>query len=78
MNPIAGHVDRVIDGDTVVVRIRVRTRGSAAELGTAAGREAAAKARANFPRGAEVSLRIHYVDAWGRPVAELVRAQRKR
>ena len=64
-------VDRVIDGDTLWVRVRVRLPESAPELGTAAGAAAAGELKAALHKGRRVQLVTHTVDGYGRIVAHL-------
>jgi len=71
VNPIVAVVDRVIDGDTVWLRVRTRTRGSAPELTQQAGLRAKERLQKELPKGTEVEVRVAYVDNYGRPVANL-------
>jgi endonuclease YncB( thermonuclease family) len=74
MSPWAGVVDRVIDGDTMWIRVRIRTRTSAAPSSTAPGAAAEAALKALYPRGTRVWVSPIITDQWGRVVATLERA----
>jgi len=73
VNLIAGKVVRVIDGDTIVVEIRIRTRGSSAELGTPEGDLAAQNLKKVLPKNSKVTADLLWVDSWGRVVAVVKR-----
>lgn len=75
---IEGTVERVIDGDTMVVRIRVRVRGpNAPELTTQAGKIDAAKLTAKWPAATRVLLTPAAIDVYGRMVADVDRDTRQ-
>lgn len=65
-------VDRVIDGDTLWVRMRVRLAKSAPEPGTPDGEAATAQTKSVLWRGRRVQLVTHSVDDYGRIVGHLV------
>ena len=71
MAPVQGTIERVIDGDTLVCVIRVRTRIDAPESGTAEGDAATRRMNARFPRGSKVMLHMVAADPYGRMVAVL-------
>lgn len=71
---IDGQVIRIIDGDTLSVLIRVRTRGSAPELGTAEGESARGTLTARFPPGTRVRLQPVAIDVYSRMVALVSRS----
>ena len=76
---IAATVERVIDGDTIVVRLRVRVRGpNAAELKTREGQVQAAKLTAKWPSGTRLLLRPAAIDPFQRMVADVDRDTRQR
>jgi endonuclease YncB( thermonuclease family) len=68
---IRGVITRVIDGDTVWVRVRVRLLDSAPELGTAAGEQAHVSLARRWPPGARVQVRQVATDGYGRIVGTL-------
>lgn len=70
---IEGHVIRVIDGDTIVLAVRVRLPQNAPELSTAAGIAARARLAGWLHRGDRVSLNVHATDSYGRIVADVSR-----
>lgn len=75
---ISGTVERVIDGDTIVVRIRVRVRGpNAAELRTQEGQQQAAKLSSTWPPSTRVLLRPAAIDDYQRMVADVDRDTRQ-
>lgn len=59
----------VLDGDTLTVRLRVRTRKSAPELGSSQGEAAALQMQKDFPPGTAVQVQPVAVDPYGRLVA---------
>jgi len=69
LNPAEAKAVRVIDGDTILVTVRVRTTSSAPEARTAAGDRATAALKKRFPKGKTLVLDIRYVDQWGRLIA---------
>jgi endonuclease YncB( thermonuclease family) len=71
MNPRAV-VDRVIDGDTLWVRLRVRLNTNAPELGTVEGDAARDQLKRILHKGRRVQLVQQSVDDYGRIVAHLV------
>lgn len=71
MDPIRAKVDRVIDGDTMWVRVRVRTQTSAPGARARGGAAATAELAKRFPRGADLSLIVLAVDQFGRIVARV-------
>lgn len=73
MNPFAATVDHVIDGDTLYLRVRCRTRNSAPELNSAAGVTAKAALEKNYPQRSAVAVTIVAVDSYGRPVVTLAK-----
>jgi len=68
---------RVVDGDTIWLRVRVRLATSAPELGTPAGDAAAEALARQHPPGQDVALNIHSVDKYGRMVVDLVPAEQQ-
>lgn len=64
-------VVRVIDGDTIWIRLRVRLRQSAPDTGQAAVDATNALER-RFPQGKRVQVVIGAVDEYGRIVGDLV------
>ncbi len=64
-------IERVIDGDTIWVRVRIRMRTSAPELRSVGGGTAKAKLEQRFKRGDRVQIHIDTVDAYGRIVGGL-------
>jgi endonuclease YncB( thermonuclease family) len=66
-----GIVVRVIDGDTVWVRLRVRLRRSAPDTGPEAV-AAADRLDRQFPPGTRVELLLNAIDDYGRIVGDLV------
>jgi len=71
---IAAEVDRIVDGDTLVVKIRVRIRGPhAPEAKTLAGQKSAARLASQFPPGTKVLLRPAAIDVFGRQVSDITR-----
>jgi endonuclease YncB( thermonuclease family) len=76
MSPSAqGKIVRVIDGDTIVIAFRVRSRGgNAPELRTAAGQAAKAATERQWPKGKAVAAEVFAVDAYGRLLATLAPA----
>lgn len=71
MSPFAAVVSRVIDGDTVWVRVRIRTRRSAPPSSTQAGAQAAAALRAELPIGADIWISPIAVDTYGRIIGTI-------
>jgi endonuclease YncB( thermonuclease family) len=67
----AGRILRVIDGDTVWIRVRVRTLQSAPPLSTAPGVDAQRRLKHRLPRGAHVTIASHMVDRYGRVVGTI-------
>jgi endonuclease YncB( thermonuclease family) len=65
-------VDRVIDGDTLWVRLRVRLAKSAPEPGTPEGDAATERARRALWKGRRVQIVTHSVDDYGRIIGHLV------
>jgi len=63
-------VDRVIDGDTAWIRVRVRLTRSAPDRGPDAV-VATSALRAKWPRGSRVQLSINAVDSYGRVIGDL-------
>jgi len=74
MLPLAKIV-RVVDGDTMWVRMRIRLHTNAPELRDAGGQEALDRLKRRFPPGKDVALRIHSTDIYGRIVAEVLAAE---
>lgn len=64
-----GKVVRVIDGDTMWVRVRIRTRASAEPATTAAGAAQTAELKKRFPKGTTVNFDTRLVDSYGRILA---------
>ena len=64
-------VDRVIDGDTLWLRMRVRLNTSAPELGTPEGDAAFTDLRKALKRGRRVQIVLQTVDQFGRVVGYL-------
>lgn len=75
MNPLAAIADRVIDGDTLWIRIRVRTRKSQPELGTRQGDAAAREAKARWPKGTALLVEGFAADEYGRLVATVTKGK---
>ena len=71
MNLAEGKVERVIDGDTLWIRFRVRTRKNAPELTQPGGVEAQRSLAARLPRGSTITAEIVFVDSYGRLVAKV-------
>ena len=70
---IRGHVIRVVDGDTLWVRVRVRLAStSTPELGSREGGIAHEALRRRWPTGEAVQLIASGVDGYGRIIADLV------
>ena len=63
-------IDRVIDGDTLWVKVRVRLRKSSPDSGTA-GAAATKRAQASYRPGKRHLLKAYAVDEYGRIVGEL-------
>ncbi len=70
--PLAAVVERVIDGDTMWIRLRLRTRANAPELARQGGPAAAAALSRAYPRGRAVTVTLHAADAYGRAVGSLL------
>ena len=71
MAPIDGKVMRVIDGDTIEVAIKVRTRVSAPERNTPEGADATALMRKLYPHGRRINLHMVAADPYRRMIAVL-------
>jgi endonuclease YncB( thermonuclease family) len=71
VGPLAATVIRVIDGDTLIVSLRIRTRTDAPEPTTPAGRARAAALASKLRRGRAVRLIPYAADPWGRMVADV-------
>ena len=69
--PIRGVVVRVIDGDTVWIRVRVRLLRSTEELHTFAGEQAHVIAARRWPPGTRVMVSPQTIDTYGRILGEL-------
>jgi endonuclease YncB( thermonuclease family) len=69
MQPVEARAVRVIDGDTILVTVRVRTTSSAPEARTAAGDRATTALKKRFPKGKKLVMDIRFVDQWGRIIA---------
>jgi endonuclease YncB( thermonuclease family) len=65
---LSGRVDRVIDGDTIWLRVRWRTTSSAPGARAKGGAEATDALKKRFPRGREVRVRVLTADVYGRIV----------
>jgi endonuclease YncB( thermonuclease family) len=74
MNPFAGVIDRVIDGDTIWVRVRIRTRSSAPPVSTEEGKKDKQALSKRFPKGRRVTVDPIVTDQYGRIVATLTDA----
>lgn len=68
MKKWAATVERLIDGDTLTLRVRARLRESAPEIGAPGGAEALERLRDRFPFGQPVEVEVVGVDAYARPV----------
>jgi len=68
---VRGVIVRVIDGDTIWVRVRVRLRTSAPDHGVEALRATEITKR-RFPRGRRVQLSIGATDQFGRFIADIL------
>jgi endonuclease YncB( thermonuclease family) len=79
MNPRV-KVLRVVDGDTVWVRLRVRLPASSPELRDVGGVEAAQRLQKTWRSGRDAEMVIHAVDSFGRVIGELkkIRVQGRR
>lgn len=64
-------VVRVIDGDTLWVRLRVRLQTSAPELTAPGGHAAKEAIMRKYPQGYRAVLNIESVDGYGRLIASL-------
>lgn len=71
MNTIEGKVVRVIDGDTLWVRIRVRSQSSAPPANTPQGQAATRSMRRKWRPGQRIDLDPRAADIYGRLVARL-------
>ena len=71
MNPRAV-VDRVIDGDTLWVRLRVRLNTNAPELGTVEGDAARDELKRILHKGRRVQVVQQSVDRYGRIIGRLI------
>lgn len=65
-------VDRVIDGDTLWVRVRVRLNSNAPELGTVEGDAARDELKRILYKGRRLQLVTQSVDRYGRIIARVV------
>ena len=66
-----GVVVRVIDGDTVWVRVRVRLRRSAPDTGIEALR-ATSELEDRLPKGKRIQIAVGSVDGYGRIIADII------
>jgi endonuclease YncB( thermonuclease family) len=71
MSPFLAKVDRVIDGDTVWVRVRIRTRDSSPGGSSKAGQEATAALARTLRRGADIEVAPIVTDQYGRIVGTI-------
>lgn len=70
MRTIKARVERVIDGDTIVLEVRARLLQDAPELNTAAGRASMLAQRKRL-EGKSIDFRIVTADAYGRAVIDI-------
>ena len=73
MTPLEARVDRVIDGDTIWVRVRFRTRSSAPEPGAAGAEQATSALKKANPRGRKLLIDVLTIDAYGRILGTILR-----
>jgi endonuclease YncB( thermonuclease family) len=71
VKPFAAVVDRVIDGDTIWMRVRIRTRASAPSAGTAEGKAETEALKKLYPRGQKVWIEPITTDQFGRVIATI-------
>jgi len=71
MNPRAV-IDRVIDGDTIWVRMRVRLPQDAPERSESGGTEATTRLKKKWMKGKRIQLSMRAVDDYGRVVADII------
>lgn len=71
MSPFHAVAERVIDGDTVWLRIRVRTRKSTPSNATEDGKAATYALKRLLPRGRKVWVEPITTDQFGRIVATI-------
>lgn len=76
MSPFLAKVDRVIDGDTIWARIRIRTRQSAPPAGTEDGKQATAALKKALPVGTDIEVAPIITDQFGRVLATITRFER--
>lgn len=71
MSPFQAVVDRVIDGDTLWIRVRLRTRSSAPETGEAGGPEATAALKKQYRKGQKITVSPIITDEFGRIIGTI-------
>jgi endonuclease YncB( thermonuclease family) len=74
MSPFRAVVDRVIDGDTMWIRCRVRTRNSAPPASTPEGAAATSALKAKWRKGDRIEVAPIIVDQYGRILATITTA----
>lgn len=71
MSPFNAIVDRIVDGDTLVVRVAIRTRSSTPSGRTPEGVRATAALAKEFPLGTRVLVQPIVTDQFGRIVGTI-------
>lgn len=75
MTPFNGTVERVIDGDTLWVRVRMRLRSSSPPESTEVGAAETRALAAAYPRGTDIVVQPIVTDQYGRPVVTIARGR---
>lgn len=73
MTSFAAVAERVIDGDTVWVRVKIRTRTSSPPISTEDGKADADALKKRYPKGTRLMIEPITVDQFGRIVGTISR-----
>ena len=71
MSPFSASVDRVIDGDTLWIRVRLRTRSSAPPASSVSGAAATAAMKRLYPQGKDIIVTPIITDQYGRIIGTI-------